>query len=233
MYNIKLEQFEGPLDLLLQLIEKEELDITQISLAKVTDTFLGHLSRVEEIRPDELADFLVVAAKLLLIKSNLLLPGIAESEQEVTDLIDQLKIYREYLLASKGLQKIINQKKFSYSREKLPPDLVKRSFRLNVKITPSMLKNSFENILHIIVSQIKLTQKKIKKIISLKEKIAELIKLLKKYKEIKLNTLITKAAKEEIVVIFLATLELVKEKTITVFQDGLFEEITIKKIKSS
>lgn len=231
MYQIKLENFEGPLDLLLQLIEREELDITQISLAKVTDTFLTYLETIEEAKPDELADFLVVAAKLLLIKSNLLLPGIISPEQEVNDLVDQLKIYRQYLLASKSIQKIINKKNFSYTRDKFPSGLVQRNFRLTSKVTPIMLKNSFESVCHFILSQIKLTQKRIRKIISLKEKVSELINLLKKYQEIGLSKLINGATKEEVVVTFLATLELVREKIVTVHQDGLFEEIIIKRLK--
>jgi segregation and condensation protein A len=230
MYKVSLENFEGPLDLLLQLIEKEELDITQISLAKVTDTFLSYLEKIEEIKPDELADFLVVAAKLLLIKSSLLLPSMISSEEEVTDLVDQLKIYREFLLASKNIQKMINRKNFSYSREKFPSGLVQRNFRLTTKITTSMLKNIFENILQVIISQIKLAQSKIEKVISLKEKIADLINFLNKFAEVKFSQIVTKSTKAEIVVTFLAILELVKEKTITIYQDGLFEDITIKKI---
>ena len=230
MYKVSLENFEGPLDLLLQLIEKEELDITQISLAKVTDTFLSYLEKIEEIKPDELADFLVVAAKLLLIKSSLLLPTMISSEEEVTDLVDQLKIYREFLLASKNIQKMINRKNFSYSREKFPSGLVQRNFRLTTKITTSMLKNIFENILQVIISQIKLAQSKIEKVISLKEKIADLINFLNKFAEVKFSQIVTKSTKAEIVVTFLAILELVKEKTITIYQDGLFEDITIKKI---
>ena len=228
MYQIKLDQFEGPLDLLLQLIEKEELDITQISLAKVADTYLEHLEQIEEVRPDELADFLVVAARLLLIKSTLLLPGAISPEEEITDLVDQLKIYRQYLLASKTIHKMMGKKHFSYSREKFPAGLIQRHFRLTTKVTPTMLKNSLENIFNVIISQVKLAQKRIRKIISLKEKIAELIKLLKKCKEINLNNLISRATKEEVVVTFLAVLTLVREKTAEVHQDRLFGEIIIK-----
>ena len=70
-YKIRLEKFEGPLDLLLQLIEQEEMDITQVALAKVTDQYLEYLSSSPDIPTEELADFLVIAAKLLLIKSSL------------------------------------------------------------------------------------------------------------------------------------------------------------------
>lgn len=227
-YKIFLPQFEGPLDLLLQLIEEEKLDITQISLAKVADAFLGYLEKIEQAKPEELADFLVVAAKLLFIKSITLLPGAVMVDQESTELIDQLKIYREYLLASKILQKMINQGRFAYARKKLPANLVQKSFRLTSNITPKTLKNSFENILHVILSQIKLTQGRIRKGISLKEKMAELINLFKKKGEVNLSSLVQKLSKEEIVVTFLATLELVKEQNIIVCQNELFSEIIIR-----
>ena len=68
MYQVKLEKFEGPLDLLLQLIEQADLDITEVSIAKVVQQFMIYLEQVEEKNPEELADFLVVAAKLLLMK---------------------------------------------------------------------------------------------------------------------------------------------------------------------
>jgi len=84
-YQVNLPVFEGPLDLLLHLIERQELDITQVSLAQVTNQYLDHLARIEERDPDRLADFLVVAAKLLLIKSRALLPqptGRLEPDEE-------------------------------------------------------------------------------------------------------------------------------------------------------
>ena len=76
MISFKLEQFTGPLGLLLQLIEREELDITQISLAKIADQYIDYIRNSNAINPDEMADFLVVAAKLLLIKSKVRYPGV-------------------------------------------------------------------------------------------------------------------------------------------------------------
>ncbi|MBI3627076.1 segregation/condensation protein A, partial [Candidatus Uhrbacteria bacterium] len=72
MYSFKLEKFEGPLDLLLNLIEEEKFNISEISLSHVTDDFLQYIETHPQISPEELADFLVVATKLLLLKSKLL-----------------------------------------------------------------------------------------------------------------------------------------------------------------
>lgn len=228
MYTVKLSQFEGPLDLLLHLIEEEKLDITEISLAEVADKYLAYIEEAEEISPDELADFLVVAAKLLLIKSSFLIPGEVEKE-EYTDLANQLKIYREFLLASKKIQKIYNQKKYAFSRNKFPI-AIKAKFPENIKISPNVLKKYFESLVSILLTQIKLKQKTIKKVISLKEKIQQLMQKIKNFKEIKFNELIDKPLKEEIVVTFLATLDLAKRKVIQIEQKYLFGDIIIKKL---
>src|SRR3989338_1295198 len=108
MYEIKLDRFEGPLDLLLQLIEKENFDITQVALASVAEQFLHYLGEVEDTSPEELADFLVVAAKLLHIKSKTLLPVVDFEEEENTDdLTEQLRMYREFVKASQVISHLM------------------------------------------------------------------------------------------------------------------------------
>jgi len=99
-YTVQLPIFEGPLDLLLQLIEREELDITKVSLAQVTDQFLGYLKILESLNIADLAEFLVVAARLILIKSEALLPRPAErqpgEEDPADELARQLIAYKRY-----------------------------------------------------------------------------------------------------------------------------------------
>lgn len=233
MYQVSLEKFSGPLDLLLQLIEKNELDIVEVSLLKITDEFVKYVETLEEIKPEELADFLVMAARLLFFKSNLLIPGLLPIDEEPDDLVNQLKIYREYFLASKTIHKIFNKNNIAFSREKFPSDLVQQSFRLKTKIAPKMLQHYCENILQVVVSQMKLAQKTIRKVISLKEKVAHIIKLLANNIELKLGSLFSPQSRAEAVVTFLAVLELVKERHADARQDGLFEEITITKVLKS
>src|SRR5512139_4156561 len=86
-YQVKLPVFEGPLDLLLYLIEREELDITAVSLAAVTEQYLAYLGLLENLVVDQIADFLVIAARLILIKSQALLPRPPdlEAEEDVGD----------------------------------------------------------------------------------------------------------------------------------------------------
>lgn len=120
-YQVTLPIFEGPLDLLLHLIERQELDITEVSLAQVTNQYLEYLAQLSERDPDHLADFLVVAAKLLLIKSRVLLPQpptppSSEEEDDSQDLVRQLIEYKKFKEAAKLLREIEAQGIRSYIR---------------------------------------------------------------------------------------------------------------------
>jgi len=108
MHKIKIEDFEGPLDLLLQLIEKQKMDINQISLAKVTEQYIHFIESSDGISPGELADFLVIAAKLLLIKSRSLLPYLeSEDEDSGFELEKQLKMYKLFAEAAERVRSIL------------------------------------------------------------------------------------------------------------------------------
>ena len=99
MHKVKVDQFEGPLDLLLQLIEENKLEITKVSLAAVTEQYIQVLNQAakEQVKASDLADFLVIAARLLLIKSRALLPFLEwGQDDEGEELTKQLKIYKEY-----------------------------------------------------------------------------------------------------------------------------------------
>jgi len=225
-YQIKISKFEGPLDLLLKLIEKEKLDVTEISLAKIADEFLGYLKKSSDISTEELVDFLEVMVRLLLIKSRLLVPDGVEEEKE-ENLIDRLKIYRHYYLISKKILKIFCNPRYSFAREKIASYLLPKSF-YQVKINLNDLKNSFENFLSKLPSP---EEKKIlkRRKIFLKEKIIELINLLSKCSEINLNTIFASKEKIEKVFIFLAVLQLLKEREAIVKQDEPFGQIILTK----
>lgn len=232
MYKVKLEKFEGPLDLLLQLIEGRELDITQVSLAEVANQYIDYLNQAKELNIEELADFLVVAAKLLYIKSKALLPTLEIGEdEELYDLEKQLKIYKEYLEASKLIHKMILKKKFCFVRERLirSEEII---FNPPKNLNTSKLKNIFEEILKELKPIFELPKKALEKTISIQEKIHYIRNVLLSCIENKLcfrNLLKNVKSKTEIIVSFLALLELVKQRTVVVTQDGVFNEITIEK----
>ncbi len=129
-YQVKLPVFEGPLDLLLHLIEREELDITEVSLAQVTNQYVDYLAQFGERQLDNLADFLVVAAKLLLIKSRVLLPqppltSTSEEEEDADDLVRQLIEYKRFKEAALRLAEIEALGLHSYIRLAPVPRLEK------------------------------------------------------------------------------------------------------------
>jgi segregation and condensation protein A len=127
-YTVALPVFEGPLDLLLHLIEREELDITQVSLAQITNQFLDYLAQISERDPDSLADFLVVAAKLLLIKSRVLLPqppSPPEPEEGDVgeDLVRQLIEYKKFKEIAGWFRELDEQGFQAYVRLAGPPKI--------------------------------------------------------------------------------------------------------------
>jgi len=233
MVTIKIEKFEGPLILLLRLIEKEELDITQVSLVHITDQFIEYVSKITNIDPDEMADFLVVATKLLLIKSRALLPYLyPEEEKELEDLTKQLRMYKEFLEAKKKIEKIINNKKFMFARE-----FNRRAILSNInlfsppkRITTVDFKKVFKELLARLKPSKKLEEKKLEPKISIEDKILEIKQMIINRIKISFNRFFTKSnSKTEIIVTFLAMLELIKKREVAVSQKKLFGEILISK----
>ncbi len=232
MYQFKLDQFEGPLDLLLQLIERQELNITQVSLAKVTDQYVEYINQIEDANPEELGDFLVIAAKLLLIKSRSLLPSVSnEIETEAYELEAQLKIYKEYLDASKNLHKMILQKKFSFPR---PKNIAFTAFIAPEGVDQNILLTIFSKILKNLEPLIRIPKGVIKKVFSLKEKIKAIQALIFQGSRVEFKKIIDGApSKIDIIISFLALLELVKQQSVVVVQEESFEEIIIIRNENS
>lgn len=229
-YKIKLDQFEGPLDLLLQLIEQQEMDITQVALASVTGQYLEYISRSPDLPTEELADFLVVAAKLLLIKSRILLPELVSEEEGEYDLESQLKIYREYYEASKILHKMILRRRFAFPREKTLVN-VERVFSPPRSLTTEKMKELFLAVLREIEPLVSLPQQVIEKTISIQQMIQNIKGLILAGENISFKKILGSARnKTEIIVTFLALLELVKQRHVAVVQENVFEEIVVRKV---
>lgn len=229
-YQIKIEQFEGPLDLLLQLTEQEKLDITRVSLAQIADQYLEYISKDSNITLEHLADFLSVASRLILIKSKALLPMLEfteEEEEEIKDLEHQLAEYKKFKEAAKRLAQTYDAPERSFSREGFsglgvmfyPPE----------KIEGSDLAKTFSRILGEIPVLEKLEEEMIREVLTLEEKIQHLQEHLREKVQTSFSEIVANAIdKVEVVVSFLAMLELVKQKIIHVEQEGLFSEIHLK-----
>lgn len=229
-YKVKIEQFEGPLDLLLQLIEQDELDISNISLARVTDDYLNHVNASASIGPEELVDFLLVSAKLILIKSKMLLPNLEIDDEEGIDLETQLKMYREFVIASREINKMIRKRKWAFGREKVALQAV--GFFPPKELGAGTLQDTFFKIIKKLEPFIALSKETLKKTISISEKIDHIKKIIENQVKTRFSEVVGKAKdKTEIIVSFLAILELAKQKVIKVSQESLFEDINIHRIK--
>lgn len=229
-YQIKLQDFEGPLELLLTLINNSKLDINEISLAQITDEYLEYLDNNEELSIDEIADFLVVAAKLLYIKSKLILPEAMNfvDDEDSANLEKQLKIYKEYYEARKIIKKILNQKNFTYSRT-TPLVKIKAKFRPPKNITSENLETKFRKVIKSVKPITTAPDKRtIDKTINIKEKIDYIKNIITRSANLNFSEIIkNKENKTEIIVSFLAMLELIKQRNIIVRQDSIFKQITI------
>ncbi|MFH1225762.1 MAG: segregation/condensation protein A [bacterium] len=240
MHPIKIQLFEGPLDLLLQLIEQQELDITQVALSQVADQYLEHLRGLEERQPNELADFLVVAARLLVLKSKALLPYLIWEEEETgEDLERQLKMYQQFVAASQTIQQLIHRRRFSFFRLK-PPMSEEVVFNPSKKLVKGQLAKIFAEVLDRLEPIVNLPQRALAKTISIKERIEKIRDLIFNKGVCTFEEILTgqcdplrprsAASKAEMIINFLAMLELVKQREITALQDNLFQGITIRKL---
>lgn len=228
MYQLKLEQFEGPLDLLLKLIEEEKLKINDISLAVVTNRYLEYLNSTTNLTVEELADFLTIAAKLILIKSRTLLPSLV-FEEEGFSLEKQLKIYKEYYDASKVIEKIAKNKSQSFSRQ-MPFILKAVKFIPPFNFSLNRLKEIFQQVLKNLEFLELMPKAAIEKTLNITEKIELIKKLIIANISFGFSKLLRQAQdRTELVVSFLAVLELVKQRIIIADQKNLFEEIKINK----
>jgi len=231
MHTFKLEQFEGPLDLLLQLIEQEQLDITTVSLARVADQYLRYIDQIEEIVPDEVADFLVIASKLIYLKSKYLLPELKlEGEEEIGDLEKQLKIYQQYYDASKEIEKLISRGKFTYVRTH--PLHIKQT-EVSFSPPPNLQLQDLPQIFSDILRRIKeiriLPKIMMAKAVSIKERIEHLRTRLASEAKVVFSSIYNKQNKVDTIVSFLALLELIKQRFVVVDQRGTFAEINISR----
>ena len=231
-YRVSLPVFEGPLDLLLNLIEREELDITTISLARVADQYLAYMSTIEEVGPANLAEFLVVAAKLVLIKSQALLPRpkrpAAEGDLDVgEELAEQLRQYRQFKLAAKQLQERLDHGLRTFIRLAPPPKIEPQLDLSDVEI--SDLLAAVREALQIELPAPSVDRVISRRTITIQEQMGLIRNKLVEHEQVIFQELLAKAGgRVEIAVTLLATLELIKRHEVRVYQERRFGKIVIQ-----
>lgn len=233
VFHIKMQKFEGPLDMLLTMIEERKFSINEVSLAEIAGDYLAHIKELPQLPEREVSQFLVIAATLMLIKSRSLLPQLeidTEEEADIAELQDrlrQLKIFREL---SRTLGKFASRRAQLYSRD--------TTYGFEMGFFPpegfafSNILEAAESIVLRLPKEDPLPQHILEKIITLEEKIEELTERIRKNPKILFGALTDKQDKTEVIVSFLALLELFKDGIIFAEQKGLFHDIHIHHAKT-
>lgn len=234
--TIRLESFEGPLDLLLYLIQSHELDISKVSISKITDQYLAYVRLMQELNFDAASEFLVMAATLLHWKSRALLPqepnaksSDGSSEDGVLsqeDLVRQLLEHQRFLEAGENLAQLPQLGRDVFTRSNRKPPVEKIWKEMNI----TDLALSYQEML---VRARKRTQILRKETVSLKDKILEFADRLPLNELVELRSLLPiLPLKAEVVVTFLASLELSRLKKMKLHQEEVYSEIYLQLLET-
>ena len=230
-YELSLEHYQGPIAKLLDLIEEKKLEITLVNLADVTGSFFDYLRKLEAEHKDHslVADFLVIASKLLLIKSKVLLPTLPLTDEEESDIKNlelRLRLYQELKKAQVHVKDGWRPAPVLMTREFMMAKAP--AFYPPAKVGPEELKKGLQNLIGEIEKFLRPVVRIKNEIVNLRAKIEEIFSRLTSAPT-KFGNLRSGKAKGEIVVLFLAILHLIREQLISADQSGQFEEITIVK----
>ncbi|WNS77610.1 segregation/condensation protein A [Bacillus sp. DTU_2020_1000418_1_SI_GHA_SEK_038] len=239
-YNVKIDAFEGPLDLLLHLIHRLEIDIYDIPVAEITEQYLLYIHTMQELQLDVASEYLVMAATLLAIKSKMLLPkhdeelfddelSIQQEENPMDELVEKLIEYRKYKEVAVELKEMEQERGLMFTK---PPsdlsDYVKevQTEKTDLNVSLYDMLGAFQKLLRRQKLQKPVTTKISRQEIPIEKRMAEILDDLKGIKGRKsFNDLFTVSDREHIVVTFLAVLELIKRKEIHIEQEKNFSEI--------
>ncbi len=233
-YTVHTPVYEGPLDLLLDLIQSAELDITTVSLALVTDEYLQYIHGLEQSHADEISLFLVMAARLLQIKSEALLPRppsrLVGEEDVGQSLVDQLRLYKRFKEVGQWLDKRQDAGLRTYLRVAAPPKVEPKLDLSNVTLESlqraalvAFSRNVKKEPLDSVIAAPKIT---------IREKIGLIGNTLRQLARSSFRALLgQKPSRLEVVVTFLALLELIKRYRVEAHQESLFSDIEVQRLE--
>ena len=241
--KFKLESFEGPLDLLLHLIEKNKVNIYDIPIVEITDQYLEYIDEMKKQDLDVMSEFLVMAAPLLNIKSKMLLPKEAVVEEEEEDpraeLVQQLleyKMYRTYAYELRDRQVDANQ--IFYKEPTIPDEVLAYEEPVDVDqlisdLTLNKLNVVFQSVIKRQKNRVDPVRSRFGEIkkeeVSVEDKMIEISEYARNHKTFSFRELLEKqSSKVQIVVTFLVILELMKAGEIRIVQENIFDDIQIE-----
>ena len=235
-YNVQLKVYEGPLDLLYDMISKQKIDIKDISIIDITKQYINYITALEKMDLEIASEFITMASKLLEIKSRYLLykqKDNNEVEDPRLELMEKLEEYKKFKLASQDLKDNITYVDDLYYRKK-EEIIIDDSMNID-DISIDAIKNILPYILKV-KSEDNKPQKDEKldkivrgRIVPVEEKIAYIREIISRDNEVSFIKVIENVDKDEVIATFLSVLELIKSREIVVYQDLFFDDILIKK----
>jgi len=230
MYEITIDNFSGPMDLLLHLIKESKMDILNIKLEIIIDEYLDYINKMNEMNLDVASSYLVMASELLEIKSKMLLPKDEEEEEEEDPkerLINRLILYQQYKDQIESFKELESERGTYYT--KIPSNLeeyqTSEKHALIENVTLDDLVKAFENFLERVDLEKPVHTKVTKKELSVEDRIINIKNRFKKQKRIDFFDLFEVKSKEYVVVTFLAILEMAKNRELMIYQEDNFDNI--------
>lgn len=233
-FSVKTAVFEGPLELLLDLVEKRKLLINDISLAAVTDEYMRQVSEMQELSLPNTAQFIALAATLLLVKSRSLLPVLELTEEEETsieDLEERLRLYQIYRDAGLRLQSVFGKSRLYYPQYTAPksPMFVPDQF-----CSVTALNEAMRGIIASLPKNEEKPTARVKVTITLEEMMKKLEKRIANQMQTKFSELCAGETEKKVIIVgFLAILELFKQGNLIVSQENRYSDIEIERDKGS
>ncbi len=233
-YEVKIDAFEGPLDLLLHLIKESKVDIWDIQIVDITNQYLDYIHQMENLNLNIASEYLVMASELMEMKSKLLLPRTeAEEEEEEQDpreaLIERLIEYQQYKDMTAKFRELSEERQEFYT--KMPESLKEyqeEGVILNSDVTLDDLMKAFEKFLARKEEEKPIATTVTKKEITVEERRKSIRNILKEKKKVDFFDLFEEITKEFIVVTFLAILEMARKHELTIKQENNFDKITVE-----
>ena len=239
-YEIKIDNFEGPLDLLCYLIDKNKMNIYDININQITDQYIEYINKMEEMNLDITSEFLVMASTLLLLKSRNLLPNKEENEEEITEeeLIKRIVEYKKYKEIVSNLKE--NYLEYSKQLYKLQENIELKKQKIEKEYDSKIIPEIYSKILKISQEKINENAKNIEKIAltdiyTVGDKVKEMFRELIRNKKFTFNKLfsIKKKNKQEVVTAFTGLLELSRRNKVLTRQNKIFGNIEVEKCLKS
>ncbi len=231
MYEVTIENFSGPMDLLLHLIKQSKMDIMNIKLEIIIDEYLDYIEKMQEMNLDVASSYLVMASELLEIKSRMLLPRQEEEDEDEEDpkerLINRLILYQQYKDQIDSFKELESERSTYYT--KIPSSLEEyqsdEKKALIENVTLDDLVKAFEKFLERVDLEKPIHTKVTKKELSVEDRIVNIKARFKKEKRIDFFDLFEVKSKEYVVVTFLAILEMAKNRELIIYQEDNFDNI--------